>query len=282
MKARQVSLLPVTRLMLVGVTVLSICSTCLADHQSDLHEVLRLSGQHLSPPVRYRARVKSFETTVTQKMLPSGLLASRTEAASPSQTVLISRGNSNYEVLTQSRVVIDKTRIADAAAKPYVLTQNECSVSFIADMPANATIARQEMTTVTRAGKEYYKITTHLSSPSIKVTESFPASLRRGIRATQALLVEKATFTPVELEYLSPSGSSIRKIEYLEITPAPDTSDNLFELPSDYEVRTPMSIREYSEMHSELWNDIRPVPSRRPTFPTPPRDVEKFDVTFDP
>ena len=81
------------------------------------------------------------------------------------------------------------------------------------------------------------------------------------------MIVDAETFNPLELQCLSAVGSLIQTYEYVEVERSVEVPDDLFDLPSDYVRLTPISINEYSELHEQFWEDLRPIPSFRPRFP---------------
>ena len=237
-----------------------------ADKQPALDEILKKSIEALAPPIQYRIRVRGVETTVSQKQLPNGLLASRTEAVAPSQTIMISLGDKNYDVLPQSRVVIDKNQVLNNR-KPTVIRTNELFLSFIPEIPENTVVADQKSAIVIQDGKQLYEIKTQFSTTAIENFNMMPDLLRKGVLAGTSLLVDKTTLAPVELEFVSAMGTPICKFEYVEIVRSAEISDDLFVLPSEFTVKTPTSMNEYFAIHTESWNDIKPAPKWRPTFP---------------
>jgi len=280
---RQHLFVPACRLALLLLCLL-VPSAGLADELPILADILKKSKEALAPPVRYRIRLNGRETTVSQKVLANGVLASRTEAVSPSQTIVITLGDDNYDVLTQSRVVIDKTGIALGAFSPSYLRGSELSNCYIPSDPTNATIADQQLATITRGEKEYYAVTTTFSSEQLKSTSLMQSILGSGTVASSYLVVDKQTLTPVELEYLSPLGASISSYEFLEILRLPEPTDDDFILPAEYKVEFPATMQDYFALHDVYWDDIVPPPKRRPFFPRilKPLDLSRFSVTFDP
>jgi len=268
------------------VTVHLLCiplmSTCFADEQSQLEEILGKSVAALAPPVQFRIRVRGIETTVSQKTLPNGMLASRTEPAAPSKTVLISLGTENYEVLNESRVVIDKNRITNAGT-PLNVRTNEMSWSFIPEMPENASIIGRKMTRVTHFDKEYYRIETKFTSALLEAAKAMPDVLKESLCETQLLLIDKSSLAPWELECVSLTGKSILKYQYLEILPSSTLPDDFFALPSEYKLVCPETMEQYFAVHEELRRDLDP--NAKPFFHSKLfalNDPERFKDTIDP
>ena len=74
-------------------------------------DVIEKSAAAMRPPIQYRMRVANLETTVSQQILANGVLATRTEAVTPGQTIVLCLGGRYFDILPYSEVVIDKTQI---------------------------------------------------------------------------------------------------------------------------------------------------------------------------
>ncbi len=230
-------------------------------------EIVERANSFLSAPVRYRARVGRFEGTVSKKVLQNGVLASRTDATPPSQTIVLSIGNDHFDILPQSRVAIGKSALVTGAVPPKILTSNELSVSLRPEQPADVSVTRQELSTVVRGHKELYQIKTYFSSALLSRAAGFPDVLKRGLIASESLLVEKESWLPVERSLHSPLGNVVSLLEYLEIEPNVDLDDALFSVPAEFATKSPATPDEYYALHKEYWKDLSPVPAWQPMFP---------------
>jgi hypothetical protein len=222
-----------------------------ANEDAVLTEVLSHFNAAMAPPIQYRIRKNSLETLVSQKRLPNGVLATRVEAVAPSQTVSISLGDQDYDILPLSKVVIDKNA-AFLGKKKVRLPANDLSTCFVPQMPLDAVTASQQIVLVTRDETEYYEIKTQFSSRLIDKSKKMPEALKALVHSNEMLLIEKNTYLPKTVVYFSVAGSSIARFEYLEITKSPVLNDDIFSIPPDYLIKTPASQKEYFEMHLEL------------------------------
>ena len=121
------------------------CGPALLGEGPSLTDVLQQVDVALRPPLQCRMRISSLESKFSQKQLPDGTLATRTEAVYPSQAVVISHGDAHFEVLPLSRIVIDKTQIRIDEYLKGRLRGNENSVCFQPQIPPGFDIASQEM-----------------------------------------------------------------------------------------------------------------------------------------
>ena len=113
-----------------------------------VEELIQRLPESQSLPVQYRISrnaANATEVVVSQKRLKNGVLAIRTEAIAPSQTIMILLGEDIYEILPQSEVVIDKNLIPRRPATGHLLRSNETSQCYIPSMPLGAKIVSQKV-----------------------------------------------------------------------------------------------------------------------------------------
>ena len=215
-------------------------------------DVFLRSTKCLSPPVVFQVRVRSkYTATVYSKLLSDGMPVMRCEPTEGSETIMIIRGLKVWDVLPLSRILIDKSQI-DLTRRPLeVLRSNEKRVCFVPELPENTTIAKQTMSIVMFNEKEHYQITSELASPLLTAARDVASVLKHGTRSTDRLLVEKQTLVPVTLEHLSAAGNQIGYFEYLRIDRPTEIADDLFELPTDCQVLTPKTLKEYYLIHEQ-------------------------------
>lgn len=268
---RMLAAMQLFRSFFAVVFVFLLASSSVAQGEPSAKEILQRWDDALAPPVRYRVRVGRRETTVSKKMLPGGVLATRTEPVEGSQTIMLSLGDKYYEILPQSRVVIDKNSLmsGDKPLSQDIRGRNELSLRFTPAAPDDAKIVDEQVAPLTRDGREFYKVTLGFSSPlqeGIGKLPFAPEILTRGVQAGQSLIVDKESLTPVELETLSTTGDVLTKFEYLDVDQSAPLADDLFQLPADYAVKTPKTRTEYYNFHKKYWNDIRPRPTAPPAY----------------
>ena len=132
-----------------------------AQAEPSAKEILQRWDEALAPPVRYRSRVGRHETTVSKKVLPNGVVATRTERVEGSQTIMLSLGDKHYEILPNSRVVIDKNSLksGDKPLSQDILGRNERSLRFTPAAPDDVKVVDEQVSSFTRDGREFYKVT---------------------------------------------------------------------------------------------------------------------------
>lgn len=265
------------------VFVFLLASSSVAQGEPSAKEIQQRWDDALAPPVRYRVRVGRRETTVSKKMLPNGVLATRVEPVEGSQTIMLSLGDKHYEILPKSRIVIDKNRLmsGDKPVSQDIVGRNELSLRFIPAAPDGAKVVDEQVVPLTRDGQEYYKVTLGFSSPlqdGVAKLPFVPDALMRGVQGGQSLIVDKETLTPVELETLSTTGSTLSKFEYIDIDSPASISDELFQLPAAYAKESPASLVEYFELHKARWKDLNPKPGSNPPYLAALEAFKKIDA----
>ena len=230
-------------------------------------EVLERSKAAMQPPIQYRMRVNNLETTVSQKVLANGVLATRTEAVAPGQSVLLCLDGKCYDILPHSGVVIDKTQIDVRPATASFLRTNDLMLSFVPEISEGAKIESRKVTGIVSEGKRCYEIETKFSFTELGDLSSIPKTLIESFPTTHTLKVDSETFEPIELRSSSTTGSLVQKYEYVEVHPSAEVSVDLFELPLNYSRVAPTSMNEYFDYLKVFWTDIKPKPSWVPTYP---------------
>jgi len=135
-----------------------------AGEELDAKNILKGLQLRITPPSQYRVKLGRFESVVSTKVLTSGIVAMRVEAAPPSQTAVIIRGDEYYDVLNQSKVVIHKSKMDPVNFPKDYLFGNELSKSFIARHP-DSTLELSQSVALDRGA---YLVTVTFSGPSIE------------------------------------------------------------------------------------------------------------------
>lgn len=245
------------------------------DAEPSIAEVLKQADTALRPPVKLQMQIASLKGVVSQKILSNGKLASRTEAVSPSQAVLISYDDANYEILPLCRLVIDKTQIEIDEYLKGRLRCNENALSFLPEVPPGFTVLSQEMESTERDGKSCYQIKTTYSAWILKASKNLDGLLQNGFPSVHLLIIDKSNMQPVELQSIAASGKILKKYEYLDISHPDDIPDDLFRLPDDFETKAPHDLDEYYTIHKKAWADVHPDRQRF----WPPVYISKDRVT---
>ncbi len=231
--------------------------------------VLKSWAGAFSAPVRYQVKLHHHETTVSHKLLADGVQAIRVEAVQGSQTVMLYLGGKVYEVLPQSRIVIDKNHFAVPPIEAK-LQGNELSLWFLPDFCLEGTDFILAGTGNVRGAEAIYEL--RGAVPNRATVTDLPAHatlLRRAlgkVRSEVRLKVNRKSLLPTEFESLAADGSSLGVYTFHNIDGSPSFDDDTFEIPQAYTVETPVSFAEYYEIHDRCWDDIRPVPPRHPPF----------------
>lgn len=244
-------------------------------------EIIEKSKGAMQPPIQYRMRIQGSEATVSQKTLPNGVLATRTEAVAPGQTIVLCLGGRYFDILPQSEVVIDKNSIAVKPVTASLLRGNDMLLSFVPEIADGAKIESREVTSSTHEGIPCYKIETKFSFPGMGDTSLLARSLGAGVPKTHALTVNAETFNPIELSCFSVTGSLIQRYQYVEVARSVDIADTLFELPSTYSQVVPATMNEYFDLHRGFWTDIKPKPAWTPRYPKI-YEAPRFEYKVDP
>lgn len=254
------------------------------DEPPTLANIRKESNDRLSKPLKFRVRLGPFETMVSQKTLANGVVARRVEAMQSSQTVVVTLGDDAYDILDQSRVVIDKSKISLGTFPRSYLLGNEMSFSFVYQPPYNRKILDQRLESVVYDRVPCYCVTTTYSYLQLSDKSLMLGVLGRGTEAETREFLNKETLYPLCVELSSPSGAMFRKYEYLEFIPSPDMPDDFFLIPSEYRRETPKTMKEYFSLHSVFWADIRPVPKFRLPYPNilEPPDMSRYTIKIDP
>ena len=222
--------------LLSGCLLISGLGTVQAESTSKLSEdeVIEKSKAAMQPPIEYRMRIQNMETTVSQKILANGVLATRTEAVAPGQAIVLCLGGRYFDILPQSEVVIDKHQIELRPATASFLRGNDMLLSFVPEIAVGAKIDSRQVTSATLGGIPCYEIETRFSFPEMGDTSLLEGILGAGVPKTHTLTVNADTFNPIELRCFSVTGSLFQKYEYVEVARSGDVADSMFELPLTY------------------------------------------------
>lgn len=246
-------------------------------------EILAESKAAMNQSLKYRHIMGGNEMVVYQKLLPDGSMATLTEISALKQ-INISYGDKNYQLYLDQRVAIDMQFMYQGAK-----AKAASMASTLGDRIAESS---RLVGTVQRDGKECYEIETTLTADALAtLAESLPPEAMRTMPAKRRCVIDKATYLMVERETISPDGSSISSVEYRDIKPQPDLSDDFFQLPAGFETKEPRTMEEYTALVGEM---LRPETSAKalqepqrglPLFPpneqeytVPARIQEKIDA----
>ncbi len=244
-------------------------------------DVIEKSAAAMRPPIQYRMRVANLETTVSQQILANGVLATRTEAVTPGQTIVLCLGGRYFDILPYSEVVIDKTQIEVRPMTAAFVRTNDLLLSLVPEVPDGVKIIARNVKSVVIDERPCYEIETKFSFPEMGDTSLLSRILGAAVPRAHVLTVDAATCDPIDLRCVSSTGSLIQKYEYVDIQRSADTPDSLFELPATYNRVTPTSMNEYFDYQRAFWTDIKPRPAWTPRYPTL-RVAPRFESKIDP
>ena len=246
-------------------------------------EILKKSAEAMKPPIQYRIHTAETDMRVSQKMMPDGTIASRTESTKPVPKISLMLGKENYDAYPTHGIAIDTQLIFQGA-------KDQAAAAFAAIKlpPANSAKVKG---TVAREGRECYEIETRIATELIDaLSQSLPDNFRKQMPAGNRFLIDKESFQMVEMQTMVQDGSVSQQMAFKDIVTQPDLSDDLFLLPLGMEVKQPKTIHEYSRMVSDIiLADIDasvrprlpllvPKPLKLPTDRPPPLGPIKIDV----
>ncbi len=266
----------------VGFVILSLPSVA-AEPSAD--DILSQSQKAMQPPIKYRIHTSENDMLVSQKLMPDGSVASRTETKQPIEKISLKLGEEYYDAYPTLGIAIDSQFIFKGA--------NEQASTIASTLKAGTANSAKIKGMVTRDGRECYEIETAIAPDILTaLSQLLPKSNRKMLPAGNRYVVDKETFLIVEMETVSQTGESTIKMEYKDIVLKPVLADELFLLPLGMEVQKPKSIREYSAIVAKIHHaearakyPIAPrspplvrVPQILPTDRPPPLGPIKYDL----
>ncbi len=238
-------------------------------------EILKKSQEAMQPPIQYRIHSANGDLMVSQKKMPDGTIAIRTETQKPIHKITLRLGSEYYDVYPTQGIAVD-TQFMFQGAKAQAAPLS----STLDGLPANSS---KIMGTVVRDGRGCYEIVTAIPSEAmVALRKALPENVRNMLPTGNRFVIDKETMLMVEMETLTDANSPTMKMEYKDIVLKPDLSDELFLLPIGVEVRKPKSIREEVALHTEIIraevDALYPAPPRLPPIVAVPIQPPKHTL----
>ena len=220
-------------------------------------EIMAASKAAMSKPLKFRIIMNGIEMVVYQKMLPDGSVASVADISSPIKKTIITYGDKCYELYLDRHLAIDM-----GFAYKTIKNQTGSIVSLLGGKEA---ASPRLIGTTELDGKECYQIESVITPDgATSIAKVLPTGINGAMPTKFRHLIEKNTYLMVEQEIIMQDGSST-KTEFRDVKPQPDLSDDFFQLPSGFDVKTPKSVTDYVMLAS----GIRKIARREPTFISP-------------
>ena len=230
-------------------------------------EIMEKSGQAMRVPAHYRIVNQGIEMSIYQKPLPDGSLAMLTDISAPIKKTTIKYGEKSYDLYLDKKIAVD-THVLFAGAEN--LPEFAQLLAAAKDMKTGLILNR----TFTYGGRECYEIEQAVQSPA-SMLASLPAAIARRIPVKNRLVIDTETFLIHEMEMIASDGNSISKIQYLDFEPMHDLTDEIFQLPEGFEVLSPQSIKEYSNIIMDLSHPRIPPVDVQQEFEQAKKKIEK-------
>lgn len=225
-------------------------------------EIMAKSQAAMSQPLKFRQIAGDVEMVVYQKPLPDGSLAILMDMSSPIKKTDIIYGDKSYELYLEHRVAFD-TQFMFQSAKSKAAS----AASLLGD---KATQFFNLVGTVQRDGKDCYEIESTLTPDMLAaLAKVLPPGSMDMVPAMYRYVIEKDTYLMVEQETISRNGSSLSKVEFRDIKPQPDLSDDFFQLPPGLEVNKPKSMAEYMTLLGDMLAPKASIVTARRLEPPP-------------
>ena len=233
----------------------------LADLTAD--EIMAASNDAMSKPIKYRTVNGQLESVVYRKTLANGTVASLTEAGPPLNTIRLKYGETNFELFPTKHLAINKHLI-----KENIVKQAQSAASQRKNPSARTSL--RLVGTVEHDGRQCYEIESILPTDVIAaVAKTMPNVSTAMVPAKTRQLIDKKSYLLVLRESILADGTSTSKIEYKDISPQPDLTDDFFQVPTGFEVRTPATSEEYVVMVSDVLVPTLAAQEFKP-MPVPP------------
>lgn len=261
------------------------CLSHAADAPMSADDILKKSQEAMKPPIQYRIHSPQSDMLVSQKIMPDGTIACRTESKLPLEKISLMLGEDSFDAYPTLGIAID-TKFLFHGAKSQAAT-------IAATLQPGTTNSAKIKGMVTRDGRECYEIETTVAAEAIAAfSQLLPENARKMLPTGNRFVIDKETFLMVETETISYAGQPTMTMEFKDIVLNPNLSDEMFLLPVGMEVQKPKSIREYSAIVSKIIQaevDAKypvtppsppfvPEPLKIPTDRSPPLGPIKFDA----
>ena len=277
----------VNRWLSISLAVALVCATSFSTpawaDEASADDILSQSQKAMQPPIQYRIHSSTGDMFVSQKIMPDGTIAIRTETKKPIPKITLKHGNEYYDVYPTHGIAVD-TQFMFQGAKAETATL----AATLKGVPPNTAKIKGM---VVREGRECYEIETATPSEALTaLRKSLPEKFRNILPTGNRFIVDKETLLMVEMEMLTDASSPTMKMEYKDIVLKPDLADDMFLLPVGVEVRRPKTIREVAavvaEIHRAELEALHPLPTERPFVPLPydppkPRPFVLGPIKFD-
>ncbi|MDR1384167.1 MAG: hypothetical protein LBJ67_10030 [Planctomycetaceae bacterium] len=108
--------------------------------------------------------------------------------------------------------------------------------------------------------RDCYEIETTLLPESFaNLLKALPQNMKQYFPVKERLLIDKQTYLTQKQESFSANGDSLTKIEFQEIAYQSDMTEDIFQIPQGFEIKTPNGIKEYiSELQKMMPEIIEP------------------------
>ncbi len=256
-----------------------------ADAPMSADDILKKSQEAMKPPIQYRLHTAETDMLVSQKIMPDGTIACRTESKLPLEKISVMLGEDSFDAYPTLGIAID-TKFMFHGAK----TQ---AAAIAATLQPGTTSSAKIKGMVTRAGRECYEIETTVPAEAIAAfSQLLPENARKMLPTGNRFVIDQETFLMVETATISYAGQPTMMTEFKDIVLNANLSDEIFLLPVGMEVQKPKSIREYSAIVAKIHHaearakyPIAPrspplvrVPQILPTDRPPPLGPIKYDL----
>ena len=256
-----------------------------ADAPMSADDILKKSQEAMKPPIQYRLHTAETDMLVSQKIMPDGTIACRTESKLPLEKISVMLGEDSFDAYPTLGIAID-TKFMFHGAKTQAAT-------IAATLQPGTTSSAKINGMVTRDGRECYEIETTVPAEAIAAfSQLLPENARKMLPTGNRFVIDQETFLMVETATISYAGQPTMTTEFKDIVLNSNLSDEIFLLPVGMEVQKPKSIREYSAIVAKIHHaeaDAKyprkppspppvPEPLRIPTDRSPPLGPIKFDA----
>lgn len=266
-----------------GIVVPSHPGSAWSDETPSAAEVLAKSKAAMSQPLKYRLSTGGAEMVVYQKMMPDGTPASLLDMSRPIKKITITRGDGSYDLFMEQRIAIDMGAILGVAK-----TQAKAIISELGHRPGST----DRLTgTARRDGEDCYVIESSLSKEARdSLSGMTPAGSGSSLPAMTRQLINRRTWLVVETETISADGAPLSTVQYKDITPQPDLTDEFFTIPANFEVKKPASPAQYVNLLARLLSGqlppgqdgFQPLAPMLPTAAAPPKKAPEIYNAFMP
>ena len=213
---------------------------CLQADELSAEEIMAKSRTAMSQPLRYTSvSADGVEMTVYRKTLPNGSIAMLTNFPATKE-ISITYDKKHYDIHLEHQIAIDMSNVFQSA--------NNLANSLVSDIQDDIKRKFYETAGVVKYNdRDCYEILEKIT-PEFKaaVWDKISENLRDKFPAKSRLLIDKESYLVQMREKFTEEGVTLSKIEYKDIHPQPDLSDDFFQLPPGLEVLSPQSIKEHT------------------------------------